>query len=48
MGYDGGINEDGYPYCYKGYCVTDKALETEIYKKENEREMKYINELLRK
>lgn len=48
LNYDGGIDEDGYPYCYKGYCITDKALETEIYKKENEREMKYIDELLRK
>lgn len=48
LDYDGGIDEDGYPYCYKGYCITDKALETEIYKKENEREMKYIDELLRK
>lgn len=44
----GGIDDDGYPHCYKGYCITDKALETEIYKKENEREMKYIDELLRK
>lgn len=48
LGYDGGINEDGYPHCYKGYYITGKAFETEIYKEEYEREMKYITELLRK
>ena len=48
LGYDGGIDEDGYPHCYKGYYITGKALETEIYKEEYEREMKYITELLRR
>lgn len=48
LGYDGGVDEEGYPHCYKGYYITGKAFETEIYKEEYEREMKYITELLRK
>lgn len=31
--YEGGIDEDGYPHCYHGWGITQKAQETEMYKK---------------
>lgn len=45
--YDGGQDEDGYPHCYKGYGVTKKAEETEIYKKAYQKETDEIIEMLK-
>lgn len=30
--YDGGIDEDGYPHCYHGWCITKKTMNTDMYK----------------
>lgn len=30
--YEGGIDEDGYPHCYHGWCITEQTLDTDMYK----------------
>lgn len=30
--YEGGIDEDGYPHCYHGWSLIQRAMETEMYK----------------
>lgn len=31
--HDGGIDEDGYPHCYHGWSITEKTVNTDLYKR---------------
>ena len=46
LAFDGGIDDEGYVRCYKGYQVTEKGTDTDIFQEEYRKEINYINKLL--
>lgn len=48
-GHEGGISDEGYPYCHHGYYLTQKARDTysEYYSEMKKQEYEYINGMLK-